>query len=79
MPPKVASSTAACTASTNVVKSTKIYTMIIDEHIADRCRCPFDSTMVDVIAQHGWEGLSNVTTLNLNEVSGISLLKDDGT
>jgi hypothetical protein len=50
MRPNVLSSTAASTASTNVVKSSKTYTMII-EHIADIRGLPFDSTMMDVIAR----------------------------
>jgi hypothetical protein len=62
MVPKVASSTAASTASTNVVKSIKSYPIAI-EHIADIYGFPFDSTMMDVIAQQGWVELSAVKVL----------------
>jgi hypothetical protein len=52
MLPKVLSSTAASTASTNVVKSTKKYTMSI-KNIADICGFPFDSTVMVIIAKQG--------------------------
>jgi hypothetical protein len=58
MKPKVASYTAASTASTNVVTPTKTYTMII-EHITEKYGFQFDSTMMDVIAQQGWSKLSD--------------------
>jgi hypothetical protein len=77
MPPKVASSTAVSTATTNVVNSTKTYTMLI-ENISGICSFPFDSTVMDVIAQRGWAELSDVTTLTLTEVSDL-MLSDDGT
>jgi hypothetical protein len=78
MQPKVALSTAASTASTNVVKLTKTYTMII-KHIAVICGFPIDSTMMGVIAQQGWAMLSDVTLLTLSEIRYLTLLKDDGT
>jgi hypothetical protein len=52
---------------------------MIIEHIADICGVPFDSTMMDVMAQQGWAEMSNVTTLTLTEVSDLTLLKDNGT
>jgi hypothetical protein len=78
MAPENASYTAKSTASTNVVKSTMTYTMII-KHIADICCFPFDSTMMNVTSQQGWAELSDFARFTPTEVSDLTLLKDDET
>jgi hypothetical protein len=52
--------------------------MSVIVHIFDICGFPNDSTMVEYIQRQGWSELTNVVTIQLDEVSDFQTSNNDG-